>query len=141
MTKVSRLLLVALVVGGLRAGEPASGKVLILDSGRTLEGEIERDGDEYRVRRAIGTTHVPAARVSKLCASKADALAYLRGRANLEDPDERLRLARWCHLEGMREDAVKEARQALALRPEHAESKRLLGYLEQWAKHANTPAP
>src|SRR4051812_40953973 len=78
--------------------EPKSGKVLVLDNDRTIEGDIDRLDDQYRVRRTVGITWVPADRVLKLCKDKPEALAFLRQHANLQDPDERLRLARWCHL-------------------------------------------
>ncbi len=138
--KLSILLLlwaVALDAGanGLRADEPTRGKVLVLDNDRTLEGEIERDGDQYRIRRAVGVTCIPAERVSKVCADLKEALAFLRARANREDPDERLKLARWCHLHELRQEALEEVAEALAIRPDHAESKRLQHYLEQWARH------
>src|SRR5688500_10836658 len=119
---------------GLRAGEPARtapGKVLVLDNDATLEGDIERVGDRYRVRRSVGETWIPADRAARLCDSKEDALAFLRRRANLDDPDERLRLARWCHLHGLRDQALAEARAALGLRPGHEESRRLVQYLGQ----------
>src|ERR1700676_4124238 len=84
----------------LRAAEPkpplATGHVLILDNERTLEGDIERDGDRYRIRRSIGETWVPGDKVLRLCANWQDAYDYLRTSANLMDPDERIRLARWC---------------------------------------------
>src|SRR4051794_24534986 len=114
---------------------PAIGKVVVLDNDRTLEGEIERDGDQYRVRRSVGVTFIPAERVRKVCNDMKEALAFLRQKANKEDPDERLKLARWCHLQGLREAALEEVTAALAIRPDHAESKRLRHYLEQWAKH------
>src|SRR4051794_35355730 len=72
---------------------PLTGKVLVLDNEHTLEGDIERIGDQYRLRRAVGETWVPADRALRLCASLEEALAYLRGRANLGDADEHLRLA------------------------------------------------
>src|SRR6266536_2588668 len=135
-----RLLLCGLVVvGALRAAaadKPEAGKVLILDNDRTLEGDIERVGDRYRLRRSLGVTWVPAERVAGLCGSKEEALAFLRRRSNLDDPDERLRLARWCHLQGLREQALVEVKAAVELRPDHAESKRLLQYLEQSARYA-----
>src|SRR5262245_38883803 len=144
MRTTFRLLLCGLVVGGtVRAAgpdKPESGKVLILDNDRTLEGDIEKVGDQYRVRRALGITWVPADRVAGLCATKEKALAFLRHRTNLNDPDERLRLARWCHLQGLRDEALVEIRAAVELRPDHAESKRLLQYLEQSARYAEEAA-
>src|SRR5262245_17256341 len=123
-----------------RAQEPASGKVLVLDNDRTLEGDVDRLENQYRVRRSSGITWVPAERVLKLCQCKADALDFLRKRANLQDPDERLRLARWCHLQGLPKEALTEIKAAVELRPEDAESQRLLRYLSQAALHVTEAA-
>ncbi len=57
---------------------------------RPLVGDIERVGDAYRVRRLIGETTVPADRVLRLCATWTRRSGFVRGRANLADPDERL---------------------------------------------------
>src|SRR5262245_55376817 len=111
----------------------ARGKVLVLENERTLEGDIEKHGDQYRVRRAVGETWIAADKVLRLCASREDAYKYLRGRANLSDPDERVRLAQWCHLNGLREQALSEVTAALELRPNHPESKRLLRSLQRTA--------
>jgi hypothetical protein len=66
-----------------------------------------------------------------LCSTLEDAYASLRRRANLHDPDERLRLARWCHLHGLRTQALAEVTAAVDLRPDHADSRRLLHNLQQ----------
>ncbi|HEY1339426.1 MAG TPA: hypothetical protein VGF59_18060, partial [Bryobacteraceae bacterium] len=138
-TIVSSLLLVGILArpggGSLRAAEPAKplekGQVLILKNERTMEGDIERVGDRYRVRRAVGETWVPADRTLRLAASLEDAYTYLRSRANLEDADERLRLAKWCRLSGLHSQALAEARAAAELRPDHAETRRFLEHLQQ----------
>src|SRR5262245_61471732 len=88
---------------------PAKGRVLILDNEHTLTGDIEQVGDQYRVKRLVGETWVPLGKVLRLCASLEDAHRYLQGRANLNDPDERLRLADWCRQHGLREEAYEEA--------------------------------
>ncbi len=137
----------ALAGAALRAADlpppPTSGKVLVLDNEHTLEGDIARVGDQYRVRRPSGAeTWLPAAKALRLCASLEDAYAYLQGRTNLRDPDERLRLAEWCHLHGLRQQALDEVTAAVALRPEHAPSQRLLARLQQIAAAApSAPAP
>lgn len=138
-TIVSSLLLLSVLAlpggGSLRAAEPAKplekGKVLILKNERTIEGDIERVGERYRVRRDAGEMWVPADRTLRLAASLPDAYAYLRSRANLEDADERLRLAKWCRLNGLRAQALAEVRAASELRPDHAETRRLLEHLKQ----------
>src|SRR5437867_4351510 len=112
MNTILRSILGASVLAGafgvaLRAAEqstaPKSGHVLLLENMRVLEGDIERDGDRYRIRRNLGESSVPADKVLKLCADLEEACQYLRGRANLRDVDERLKLARWCQLHGLKE--------------------------------------
>lgn len=145
MNTIHRLVLGVVTLGSLallvRAAEPAparsAGRVLVLDNERTLEGDIERHGEQYRVRRAIGETWVPGAKVLRLCADREEAYQYLRSRANLADPDERCRLAQWCLLNNLRAQALAEVTAAVALRPNDPESRRLLRGLQRSA----TPGP
>jgi hypothetical protein len=139
MTTKLRFLLCALALSvpgwtSLWADDPAStpktGKILILENERPLEGDIERQGDQYLIRRGGSEVWLPAAK-AQLCASWDEAYQYLCSRANLRDPDERLRLARWCHLYGLREKALLEANAALELRPDHRETKRLLAMFQK----------
>src|SRR5437867_2627894 len=103
-TKIGILLLVpALGLGLALAQESAppaleKGKVLLLPSERGIEGEIEKVGDQYRIRRGTGETWLPISQTLRLCKDWQDAYEYMKARANLADPDERLRLIRWCHL-------------------------------------------
>lgn len=125
----------------------ATGKVLVLDNGRTLDGDIERHGDQYRISREMGEVWLPATPDMKLCSDWREAYEFMASRTNLLDPDERLRLARWCHLRGLREEARVEATAAVNMRPEHVESKQLLSVLErtlvmgQNSDPAATPLP
>lgn len=118
-------------VGPVESGSAsAAGKVLVLDNGRTLDGDIERHGQQYRIRRQVGEVWVPANPEMKLCGSWEEAYDFMAARANLLDPDERLRLARWCHLHGMRQQAFTEVTAAVKMRPKHAESLHLLTVLD-----------
>jgi hypothetical protein len=124
--------------------EPTTGKVLVLDNELTLEGEIERVGNQYRVRRTVGETWWPGERVLKLCADVPAAYEFLRGRANLNDADERLRLAEWCRQHALRQQALAEVREAVRIRPQNAASRRLLEHLLQEPAPVETaakPAP
>jgi len=121
-----------------------TGHVLILENARALEGDIERIGNHYRVKYDVGETWVPAEKVQRLCADMADAYTYLRGQANLNDPDEHLRLARWCRGHDLPQQALTEATQAVELRPSHAESRRLLDSMqraEASVANPSRPAP
>lgn len=141
----SLLLLGFLGAGSGRAGDlpPAlnKGKILILKNEYTMEGDIERVGDRYRVRRKVGDTWMPVERVLFLAASLPDAYAYLRGRINRDDADERLRLARWCRANGLREQELTELQAAVSLRPDHAETRRLLQHWKQTEKPTTTLKP
>lgn len=119
---------------------PAHGKVLVLENDQTLAGDIERAGDLYRVRRLIGETTVPADRVLRLCADMEEAYAFLRGRANLTDADERLRLGEWCRLNGLHDQALAEVKAAVELRPDDPGSRRLLAYLQETGAAKSAPA-
>lgn len=128
------------------AASPIKGKVLLLENERVLEGEIELVGDRYRIKRTIGETLLPTSGVAKLCATMDEAYLFLRGRTNLEDADERLKLVSWCVRYGLKERAVEEAAAAVELRPGHAPSSRLLAHLkasveqEQFRKEINLTA-
>ena len=65
-------------------------------------------GDQYRVRRKIGETWVPASQVLHVCASYEEAYRFLKSRANLSDPEDSYRLAQWCQAHGLREEALAE---------------------------------
>jgi hypothetical protein len=119
-----------------------TGKVLVLDNENTLTGDIERIDDKYRIKRLIGETWVPASRALRLCASLEEAYAFLQSRANLNDPDERLRLADWCRQHGLTAQALTEAEAAVALRPRDARAKRLAAFLlEMKTRPLATAAP
>jgi hypothetical protein len=127
----------ALAVPAARA---QSGHILILKNDRTLEGDIVRKGDHYVIRRPVGEFTLPADRAQKLCADWDEAYAFLRSQTNLRDPDERLRLARWCQQRSLLKQAQAEAEAAVQMRPGHAESVRLLRHLQRNEQSATSPA-
>jgi hypothetical protein len=106
-----------------------AGHVLLVKGERGLEGDIEKIGGQYRIRRGTGEVWLPADQAARLCADWDDAYAFMKSRANLGDPEERLRLARWCQLNNLRSQALIEARLALDMRPAHAESRQLVALL------------
>jgi hypothetical protein len=103
-----------------------------------MEGDIERVGDQYRVRRSIGETWMAADKVQCLCASLEEAYLFLRARTNADDPDEHLRLAQWCQQRGLHAQALAEATAAVEMRPNHADARRYLSGLQRL--EANAPA-
>src|SRR5262245_47749610 len=117
MTRTSRLFvwaLAALAPAGadLRAQDRppprAAGRVLILQNHRTLEGDIERAGDHYVIHRGVAEVIVPEGEALCLCADWDEAYALMGRQANLRDPDERVRLAKWCQMNGLHAKALEE---------------------------------
>jgi hypothetical protein len=108
-----------------------AGRVLLLPGDRGLEGDIEKVGDQYRVRRGSSEVWLPAEKALRLCSDWEDAFAFMKARANLGDPQERLRLAHWCQRNNLKALALSEAKAALAMRPGHAESRQLVSMLTQ----------
>jgi hypothetical protein len=142
MTTPYRLLLCAAAAwaaAAATAGAAETGRVLVLTNERTVEGDIEHVGDQYRVRHPVGETWVPGAKVLRLCADMPEAYRVLRGRANVNDPDECVRLARWCQGHGLANQALECVAEAVKLNPSHAEAKRMLNGLQRAA--AAPPAP
>jgi hypothetical protein len=133
------LLLVATAPG--QTPELLRGKALLLDNDRVLEGDIEKVETQYRVKRTVGELWLPASRVKKLCKDVGECYDAMKAQLNLKDADERLKLARWCQVNGMSNYAFLEAKAALDMRPEHKESISLVQMLERVSiTSATTPA-
>jgi hypothetical protein len=123
------------------AGGPITGRVLILRNHRALEGEVEKVGDQYRLRRPSGELMLPADRVLCVCGGWDEAFDLVSRQANLNDPDERLRLAKWCQMNGLHAQALAQATEAVRMRPGHQESKYLLAVLQRGADAAKGAPP
>lgn len=115
------------------ATEPVRGKVLLLDNDRILEGDIDKVDGQYRIRRSIGELWIPASRAKKLCKDLDDAYNAMKSQINLKDADERLRLANWCQMNGLKDRALQEAKIALDMRPGHTDSLKLVQMLQRFA--------
>jgi hypothetical protein len=113
------------------APQPAPGRVLVLDNEHLIEGEVTRHGEMFKVHRQDGSElTMPASKTVMVCASMEEAYRFVCTRHNLHDPDEHVRLARWCLMNEMRDQAIVEVKLALEMRPNHAESRQLLMMLQ-----------
>jgi hypothetical protein len=141
ITLAAGAVLCGLAMAGRAAPPPVTGRVLVLVNERTLTGDIELVGDQYRIKRLVGETFIPASNALKLCATLDEAFLFLKGRANLNDADERLRLADWCRQHALRDRACEEAEAALKLRPGDERTRRLATHLREARERAQAPAP
>jgi hypothetical protein len=92
--------------------------VMILENESIVEGTVTRKGDWYHVQGLVGEIVYPAEKVWKVVDTRGEALVQLRKRANLQDADEHLRLAKWCMQYNLPEEALIEAKAVLAMRPQ-----------------------
>lgn len=120
------------------------GTVLLMHTGRTMEGDIVRKGNVYAIQRGPAEVTIPVENVLRLCQDWDEAVQFMRSRTHLGDPEERLRLAKWCHINNLREYALEEAREALKMQPANKEARQLCEIFERSVKAAangpTTPA-
>jgi hypothetical protein len=122
--------------------EPLAGRFLVLPNQRTLEGDIERVGDQYRVRRPVGETWVGVDKARRLCATSQDVYVYLRSQLKPDDLDGRVRVADWCRDHDLRAQAIAETECVLKLQKDHPQAAALLKVLKQPTTTAGTqPVP
>ena len=134
-------LLVFVALGPLLAEEKPAGQVIVLVNDVTLQGQVQRVEKAFHIRTERGTTILPANQVQRVLGSLEEAYAFLRGRANLRDPDERCRLARWCRSVGLEEEARIEVEVALALRPDHAQARQMQAQMQEVRRRAAVKPP
>ena len=131
----NRILLPILITVGLAAAEPAlKSQVLVLVGGGVMEGDIERLGDRYRIRRGDSETSIPAEQVLFVAEDLRAVYRVLEERAPPDNSEEHLKLARWCFTNHLRDEAIAQATIAVQLAPTSTHAQVFLRQLQ----HAET---
>jgi hypothetical protein len=118
------------------------GKVLLLKTGHAMEGDIEKVGTQLCIRRGKSEVWIGEDKAIRLCADWDDAYAYAQTQIKLDDANDRVKLARWCHMHRLTERALDQARAALELQPQNADAKQIVTLLERALKEPPAkPAP
>src|SRR5713226_1715973 len=121
------------------------GKILLLKTGHAMEGDIEKVGTQWCIRRGRSEVWIAEDKAIRLCADWDDAYAYAQTQIKLDDANDRVKLARWCHIHRLTEKALEQARAALELQPQNADAKQIVMLLERALKEPPakpaTPAP
>lgn len=121
---------------------PAKGKVLLLRTGSAMEGDIERVGTQYCIRRGASEVWIAEDRAFRLCTDWEDAYRFALTQINTKDAGDRVRLARWCHLYRLTDRALEQARFALELQPTNSDARQLVLVLERATREpAVKPTP
>lgn len=95
-----------------------SGKFIVLKGNRLVEGTAKIQGDNVIVRQGALDRSFARADVLCLADSRDGVYQYMRSKAG-NNVDSRLAVAKWCTLNGLREQALNEAREILKLQPTH----------------------
>jgi hypothetical protein len=136
--KYSRLRLILPVLrasGGLAlllsAAAPVRADEVHLRGGSVIEGRATRDGDTVVVRVESGVVRLPADSVERIDKAEASDDVAQRRRAALgpRDVQGRLELATYCREHDLRATERALLEEVIALEPNHAEARRLLGYV------------
>ena len=146
------LIVPALVVGlgcVLRAQETGgprkTGKILLLKTGMAMEGDIEQVGQQMCIRRGASEVWIATDKTARLCADWKDAYAFMQTLIRPDKSYDRVRLARWCHLNNLKTEALEQAKVALTLEPGNLEAKQIVTVLERMQKEpavrVETPRP
>lgn len=129
-------------------GEPRkTGKILLLKSGLVMEGQIEQVGTQMCIRRGVSEVWIAAEKAMRLSPDWDDAYAFMQTLIKPDSPFDRVKLARWCHLHHLNNEALEQAKFALELQPGHGDAKQIVTMLERALKEptakpvASAPAP
>ncbi len=110
------------------AASASADRVLLLSNGTVVRGEITEDAAAgvYRIRRKGGQLPpYPKTAVKKLADSLEELYRFQVQGLPPGDPDERMKLVKWCLIVGLQAQAREQLEAILAMSPEDAEAKRM----------------
>lgn len=110
---------------------PSLGSVVLLQDGKLVEGHVTQTADKVIVRRGSIDQPFPKDQVQHIGKTKADAYQFLLGKLKPDDTQGRFKLARWCMYNGLREQALAEARQVVKDQPNHTAAADMARALEE----------
>jgi hypothetical protein len=112
------------------AAPAPSQSVLLLSDGRILEGTLSIEGAEYVLRKRGGTIRFKKEQVVQPFGSVAEVYRYKRDQIPEDDPDEHLKLARWCLSQGLQPEARTELQKVVAVSSRSSEARAMLASIE-----------
>jgi hypothetical protein len=113
-----------------------SESVILLYKGAVLKGLLSEDDTGYILKQKLGTIRFPKRDVEQIFGSMQAVYQYKLSRLAERDPDEHMKLAKWCLGMKMDAEARTELQMVLALSPGHGEAKAMLANLQAAAERA-----
>ncbi len=120
------------------AEEPGAGQgVLLLRNGQTIEGQITREDDHYRVAFPDGEIRLRVTAVECYCRTLQEGYQRKRAALAMDSARDHLELAQWCQRHGLYRSAAEELSAAAAIEPKDP----MLGVLRRRQELALEPPP
>ena len=110
---------------------PAIGSVVLLQDGKMVEGTVTQTGDKVIVRRGSIDQSFAKDQVQHIGKTKEDAYRFLLGKLKADDAAGRFKLARWSMYNGLREQALVEAKEVVKLQSNHTAAAEMARTLEE----------
>ena len=105
---------------------PATPSVLLLTNGRLLQGPINRDGDHFVITQNGGEIRFHHNQVEDVFSKLIDVYKYKLDQVPPNDPDEHMKLARWCLGQNLTNEARTELQTVLNFSPTSNDAKLML---------------
>ncbi len=116
---------------------PATPSVLLLTNGRLIQGPITRDEDNYVISQNGGEIRFHKSQVEDVFGSLVDVYKYKLDQIPVNDPDEHMKLAKWCLAQNLPNEARTELKTVLAVSPGSNDAKMMLVSLNASEARAN----
>jgi hypothetical protein len=105
---------------------------VVLSDNKLIEGsQVSVAGNSVVVRQGALDRSFPKSQVQFVGASKDDVYQFMLAKVPADDPVARLKVAQWCMFAGLREQALREAREVLKLKPDYRAAGDLVRSLER----------
>ncbi len=105
-------------------------RVLLKTDGRVLRGVIVEEDGQFVVRQRAGEIRIKKFDAEHVFGSIEDVYRYKRSLVPEADPDEHLKLAKWCLAQHLRNEAKTEVETVLKLTPKAREAVAMLASIE-----------
>jgi hypothetical protein len=128
--------LITIAFAGLAMATCARADTITLQNGNQIEGKVTVDGDRVKVQIGEGWVFLPKNQVKLVEKGETPQDLYLQkyGALDPKDVAGRLKLAEWCREKSLDSRSGQLLNEVLALDPNNADARRLLGYVQYQGK-------
>ena len=126
-------------------GLPQERKLVLFHDGKLVEGGVTTTGDKVLIKRGSIDQAYNKDQIQFIGSTKDEVYQHRLASLKSDDAAARLKLARWCMYNGMREQALTEAREVVRLQPTNAAAAEMARTLDEslrlFPTEGGTPKP